>query len=357
MTTTVLIMAGGQGERFWPKSRAKLPKQFLALTDQNKTMLQLTVERILPLVGMENVFVATSRAYAEIVAEQLPALPRSNILCEPVGRNTAPCIALGAAYIQKQYGGDALMFVLPSDHLIQDSGVFLDVLKRAGDFAGNGPRLVTIGIRPDAPETGYGYIEYQKQEGDAQPFAVRRFVEKPDLETAKQYLASGAFLWNSGMFVWKVSTLLDNIRAFLPDISAGLGRIQAAIGTPQEEAVLEREFCRFPSISIDYGVMEKAEGIWVFPGQFGWDDVGSWKAVYRLAEKDGDENVLRGNVVAVNTHHSLVNGREKLIAVVGLDHVIVVDTEDALLICSDTSAKDIKTLLRELKEKEGTAYC
>ena len=351
MRVTALIMAGGRGERFWPMSRTKLPKQFLALTDPIKTMLQLTVERIASLVAIENVFIVTSEAYKEIVEQQLPLLPRSNILCEPVGRSTAPCIGLGAVHILKKFGEDTLMIVLPSDHLIQDSDSYLDVLKRACDFAQHGSNLITIGIQPDRPDTGYGYIQYQKNDHGDQPYSVERFVEKPDLETAKNYLASGNFLWNSGMFIWKASTLLENINEFLPDMYAGLVRIQASIGTGEEAAVLDTVYRGFQTISIDYGIMEKAGYIWVFPGDFGWDDVGSWKAVYRLDEKDAEGNVIQGNVMAVNTHHSLIRGHKKMIAAVGLEELIVIDTEDVLLVCNGKNTEEIKTVLEELREK------
>ena len=351
MKVTALIMAGGHGERFWPMSRTKLPKQFLALTDPVKTMLQLTVERIASLVDIENIFIVTSEVYKEIVEQQLPLLPRSNILCEPVGRSTAPCIGLGAVHVLEKFGDDTLMMVLPSDHLIQDSDSYLDVLKRACDFAQRGSNLITIGIQPDRPETGYGYIRYQKNDHGDQPYSVERFVEKPDLETAKNYLASGDYLWNSGMFIGKVSTLLENIRMFLPDMYAGLAKIQAAIGTGDEAAVMDTVYRGFQTISIDCGVMEKANSIWVFPGDFGWDDVGSWQAIYRLAQKDAEENALQGNVITANTRHSLIHGSKKMIAAVGLEDLIVIDTEDVLLICNGKNTEEIKTVLEKLREK------
>ena len=241
MKKTALIMAGGRGERFWPRSRQSLPKQFLSLTDDKKTMLQLTVERILPLVAMEDIFIVTNRGYRELVRAQLPELPEGNILCEPVGKNTAPCIGLGAVHIAKKYG-DAVMMVLPSDHLIKYTSLFLNTLTDACEVAEQGGNLVTLGIAPDCPETGYGYIKFQPEQTLGRAFAVEKFVEKPDLETAKAYLASEQYLWNSGMFIWKTSTILDNLQAHLPETYAGLCKIREAIGTPVEEQVLEREF-------------------------------------------------------------------------------------------------------------------
>ena len=258
MKKTALIMAGGRGERFWPKSRKRMPKQFLSLTDDGKTMIQLTVERILPLVEMEDIYIVTNRDYLPLVQEQLPDLPFSNILCEPVGRNTAPCIGLGAVHIARKYD-DAVMFVLPSDHLIKYTTIFLNTLSDAAEIAEQGENLVTLGITPDYPETGYGYIKFNPEETLARAFAVDRFVEKPDLETAKEYLATEEYLWNSGMFIWKLSTIVKNLQQYLPETYAGLLKIKHAIGTEEERSVLEQEFEAFRSESIDYGIMEKAQ--------------------------------------------------------------------------------------------------
>jgi len=348
MKKTALIMAGGRGERFWPRSRQSLPKQFLSLTDDKKTMLQLTVERILPLVAMEDIFIVTNRGYRELVRAQLPELPEGNILCEPVGKNTAPCIGLGAVHIAKKYG-DAVMMVLPSDHLIKYTSLFLNTLTDACEVAEQGGNLVTLGIAPDCPETGYGYIKFQPEQTLGRAFAVERFVEKPDLETAKAYLASEQYLWNSGMFIWKTSTILDNLQAHLPETYAGLCKIREAIGTPMEEQVLEREFQGFRAESIDYGVMEKARDIYILSGAFGWDDVGSWLAVSRIKRSNELGNVVEGNVVTVDTRDTIIQGGGKLIAAVGLEDMIVVDSEDALLICEKAHAGDIKKVLENLK--------
>lgn len=348
MKKTALIMAGGRGERFWPKSRKKLPKQFLSLTDDGKTMIQLTVERILPLVNLEDIYIATNRDYKALVQEQLPGIPEENILCEPVGKNTAPCIGLGAVHIQKKYG-DAIMMVLPSDHLIKYTSIFVNTLSDACEVAEQGDNLVTLGITPDSPETGYGYIKFIPDQTVGRAFAVDRFVEKPNLETAKEYVASEQYLWNSGMFIWKVSTILENLKLYLPETFEGLCRIQSAIGTEQQETVLEKEFYDFQSESIDYGVMEKAKNIYILTGAFGWDDVGSWLAVGRIKTSNEFGNVINGNVVTVNTKNTIIQGENKLIAAVGLQDLIVVDTEDALLICDKDSAGDIKKVLENLR--------
>ena len=348
MKTTALIMAGGRGERFWPRSRKSLPKQFLSLTGDGRTMIQLTIERILPLVDIEDIFIATNKDYKELVKKQLPNLPEENILCEPVGRNTAPCIGLGAMHIAKKYE-DALMLVLPSDHLIKHNSVFVSTLREACRIAEENTNLVTIGITPDYPETGYGYIKFNPNESKGQSFAVDRFVEKPNLEVAKEYLATEEYLWNSGMFVWKTSTILKNMELFMKDIYEGLVRIKDSIGTEEQEQVLEKEFTAFRSESVDYGIMEKAENIYTIPGAFGWDDVGSWLAVERIRKSNEFGNVVSGNIITVNSKNCIIEGADKLIAVVGLEDLVVVDSEDATLICAKGATADIKKVLENLK--------
>lgn len=355
MKRTALIMAGGRGERFWPKSRKNLPKQFLSLTDDEKTMIQLTIERILPLVAMEDIYIATNQDYKELVLEQLPDLPEENILCEPVGRNTAPCIGLGAIHISKKYE-DAVMMVLPSDHLIKDQQTFTDVLAEGCILAEKGTNLVTIGITPNYPETGYGYIKFIPEESDGHAYAVDRFVEKPNLELAKEYLATQQYLWNSGMFMWKVSTILSNLKQFMPAIYNGLQVIKASIGTPDADTTLETAFTAFPSESIDYGIMEKAKNIYTLPGSFGWDDVGSWLAVGRIRSSNEQGNVITGNTVTIDTKNCIIEGDKKLIATVGLENLIIVDTEDATLICSKNNAGDIKKVLEALRNLNSNNY-
>lgn len=326
MEKTALIMAGGRGERFWPYSRQNLPKQFISLTADGKTMIQLTVERILPMVKMENIYISTNSAYRQLVYDQLPEIPKENILCEPVARNTAPCIGYGAIHIAKKYG-DAFMIVLPSDHLIKYDGIFLRTLEQACDVAQNGKNLVTIGITPDHPETGYGYIQFDTGLEKNQALRVERFVEKPDLETAKRYIASSNYLWNSGMFIWKVSSILDNIALFMPETHQGLMAIQTAIGTVEQESVLAEIFAQFSSVSIDYGVMEKAKDIFILPGSFGWDDVGSWLAMERIHDTNEHGNVVLGDFVTLDTKNCVLQGAEKFIAIVGVKDLIVVDTK------------------------------
>lgn len=355
MKRTALIMAGGKGERFWPRSRVSLPKQFLSLTDDGKTMIQLTVERISPLVNIEDVYIATNKNYKELVKQQLPGIPEENILCEPVGRNTAPCIGLGAAHVAKKYD-DATMIVLASDHLIKNNEIFTETFTQACEVAEKGENLVTIGITPNYPETGYGYIKYDQNTKEGSAYAVEKFVEKPVLEVAKEYLADGHYLWNSGMFVWKVSTILNNFKKLLPESYAALIKIKESVGTADEETVLNKEFMNLEAESVDYAIMEKADNIYIIPGNFGWDDIGSWLAVGRIKKTDDDNNVVNGNVVTVNTKNCVIEGADKLIATVGLRDMVVVDTKDATLISTKENAGEIKKVLAKLRETGKNQY-
>ena len=350
MKVTAVIMAGGRGERFWPKSRGNYPKQFLSLTKDGETMIQKTVKRLLPMVAMEDVFVVTNVSYAALVKEQLPQLPEENILLEPCARNTAPCIGLAAAVIRKKYG-EAMMLVLPSDHLIRYEEMYVDTLRQAVAVAEKEQTLVTIGITPTYPETGYGYINFERDTDLGMPgvYRVERFVEKPDLDTAKEYLASHRYLWNSGMFVWKTSSILANIQKLMPDIYEGLERIEAAVGTGSYASVLETEYHAFRSESIDFGVMEKAENIYTLPGSFGWDDVGNWLAVERINPTNEYGNYIEGDVITIGTERSTICGGKRLIAAVGIEDLIVVDTDDAVLICAKDSTQDVKKVIENLK--------
>ena len=348
-------MAGGRGERFWPKSRKTLPKQFLSLTGDGKTMIQLTVERILPLVEMDDIYIVTNKDYRQLVREQLPEIPERNILCEPVGRNTAPCIGLGTMHINQKYD-DAVMMVLPSDHLIKQKKLFVDILGQACEIAEEDGNIVTVGITPSYPETGYGYIKFLTEKKKGSAFKVEKFVEKPNMDKAKEYLASGDYLWNSGMFMWKVSTILNKMQTLLPQIYQKLTQIGEAIGTPEEDKVLQEVFPTVESISVDYGILEKTDSIYTLPGDFGWDDVGSWLAVSRVRGTDENNNVLTGNVLAVDTTDCVVEAQEKLIATVGLKNLVVVDTKDAMLICEKEKANDIKKVLETLRNDDRQEY-
>jgi len=352
-----VIMAGGKGARFWPRSRNRLPKHLLDICSE-KTIIQETVARILPLTPPEKILVVTGAAHAEPLIAQLPEIPRENILIEPVGRNTAPCIGLAALVVRRR-SGDDVMAVLPSDHRIGDEETFRRLLSAAADMAATGEYLVTVGIKPTGPETGYGYIEQGQpvaHRGGVEIFRVRSLREKPDLETAKAFIARGGFFWNSGMFIWQASTILKELAASLPDIYAGLGEIDSAVGTPAETEVIAAAYKRFRSISIDYGVMEKTKNSLVIPAEFGWSDVGSWDALWEVSEKDAAGIAARnpGKLIRVNARNSLVHTPRKLVALVDVDDLIIVETDDALLICKRGSSQDVRRVV-ELLETQGKA--
>ena len=351
-------MAGGKGERFWPKSRTNLPKQFLSLTNDGKSMIQHTVERLEGLVELENVYVVTNKLYEDLIVEHIPNLPLENIIIEPEAKNTAPCIGLAAVHIAKK-NPESKMIVLPSDHLIKFNEIFLDTLKLGLEVVEDDENIVTIGITPNYPETGYGYINFKKGVSPHEitnVYEVLRFVEKPDLERAKQYLTSGEYLWNSGMFIWKVSTILKCFEDFLPEIYTGLKEIETTIYTEKYLEILKKVFSEIPSESIDYGIMEKANNIYVIPGNFGWDDVGSWLSLERINNTNQDGNIISGNVVTVKTKNSIIQGSKKLIATIGLEDIIIVDTDDALLICNKDNTQEVKEVIANLKASNKTEY-
>jgi mannose-1-phosphate guanylyltransferase len=352
-----VIMAGGKGTRFWPRSREKMPKHLLDIQSE-KSLVRETVDRIRPLVPPERTLVVTGRSHALELMRLLPEIPAENILIEPVGRNTAPCIGLAALHVQMR-AGDAVMLVLPSDHRIADEAHFLHVLETAAKSAESPGTLVTIGITPTSPATGYGYLEQGLRvatEGNLQICRVKTIREKPDLDTARDFLARGGFVWNSGMFVWKASTILAEIARHLPEINQGLLQIGEALGTDSEEEIIEKTYPRLPSVSIDYGVMEKAENVFVIPADFGWSDLGSWDALWEESPKDENGNVVRGRFIGVDSGDSLVYSPDKLVTIVGVQDIFVVETKDALLICRRDRSQDVRKVVEEIEKKGLTEY-
>ncbi len=351
MKISAVIMAGGKGERFWPMSRSKKPKQFLPLASDSRTMIQQTVDRIRPLVAMEDILVATNDRYCDLTQLQLPDLPMQNILCEPQGKNTAPCIGLAAAVLQKRLG-DCVMVVLSSDHVIVDEQNYLNVLKTAVKVAQQDENIVTVGIEPTYPETGYGYIHFDAaQTVHDGVYSVRKFVEKPNFDTAQQYIKTGEYLWNSGMFVFKVSTIMEQFKRYMPNLYAGLLRIADAVDTIAYQQVLCEQFEGFKPISIDYGVMEHAKNIYAIPGNFGWDDVGSWTAVGRIRDRDENKNAIYGEAMAIDTHDCTIYGGRRMIATMGLEDLVIVDTDDVLMVVKADQAQKIKSFLEALRNK------
>ncbi|MFQ5616451.1 MAG: sugar phosphate nucleotidyltransferase [Anaerolineales bacterium] len=355
-TLYALIMAGGTGSRLWPRSRTTLPKQFLALTG-DLTMLQQAQRRLLPLIPPTRTLIATNQSYVEIVARQLPDLPLENILGEPVGRGTAAAIGLTAIHIRRR-NPHAIMAILTADHLIKKTETFRQVLRAASHVAGE-DWLVTLGIMPGYPETGYGYVERGDMlgmVGEFEGYRVQRFIEKPDRARAEAYLQSGNYAWNSGMFIWKVSRVLDEMAQHMPELYAGLLAIERAIDTPQVGETLASVFPQLPNQTIDYGIMEKAERVAVLPVDLGWNDVGSWSAVYDVLPRDKKNNVVVGRHLSPDTKNSLIYSPQRLVATIGLDDVVIVDTEDVLLVCPRSRSQDVRDLVDLLKSNGESNY-
>lgn len=346
-----VIMAGGQGTRFWPRSRRKRPKQLLDIVG-SESMIRQTVDRLDPLIKPEDLYVVTGKEHVEELIGHIPHVPSENIIAEPIGRNTAPCIGL-AAMMLKKMNPEGVMAVLPADHVILDKEGFLETLRLAGDVAKSGDYIITLGMKPDRPETGYGYIKQGPVVGgQGSVYKVERFVEKPDKETAEGYVKSGEYLWNAGMFVFKVSTILRAIEKYMPDLYIGLLRMEPALGTDSQEKALSEVYGELPSVSIDYGVMEKADNVLVVPSTFGWNDVGSWTAIDDLLPKDEHGVVAHAEHISIDTKDCIVYSPKKLVATIGVRDLIVVETEDALLICDKSRAQDVKKVV-EILEKEG----
>lgn len=356
-----VIIAGGKGTRFWPLSRARRPKQLLKIFSR-KSLIQETVERVAPLCGRRQTLIVTVADQLAALRQELAGLSKKNFLAEPEGKNTAPCIGLAALEAIRR-GGDPVMIVLPADHWVADVEKFRRTLAIAVDLAAETGQLVTIGIRPDYPETGYGYIVKSallgKKRGAA-AFRVARFTEKPDRQAAKRLVRRGS-LWNSGIFVWKARTLLDLLCRYQPDIARGLDAIEKqargrslANAGPALRAVIAREYKKMPNISIDYAVLERAgsEGkVLTLEGDFGWSDVGSWAAVHRMMAKDAHGNAGSGRWLALDAKNSFVHASDRLVVLLGLENAVVVDTADALLVGDLNKSQEVRELVDELKRR------
>jgi mannose-1-phosphate guanylyltransferase len=345
-----VIMAGGVGSRFWPKSRKAFPKQYLHLLG-NETMIQAVANRLLGLMPSDRIMVISTRDQQSHLASQLSWLPSTNLIYEPFGKNTAPCIGLCALHIHRQ-DPNALMIIMPADHLIANTEKFHQVLHSATQVVHEyGDALVTIGIEPTYPATGYGYI----QRGEAirvkkgKAFKVRAFAEKPTLEIAQQFYLSGEFLWNSGIFIWRAETILHYFEELMPELYEGLMAIKKAYDRPDFESVIEKIYKQIRSESIDYGIMEHASKVFVIEGNFGWSDVGSWEEVYNISEKDDAGNVVKGNPILKDVRNSYIEVGDRLVALVGVEDVIVVDTNDAILICKRNQSQDVKWVVEKVK--------
>lgn len=353
----VAIMAGGIGSRFWPMSRQNYPKQFLDILNTGKTMIQWTYDRFTSMVPPENIFVVTTKEYEHIVHEQLPELPMDNILSEPARKNTAPCIAYVSFKIF-QKDPKASLIVAPADHLIVDQQEFMRVCQQALDFVNHINAFITLGMKPTYPNTGYGYIQHEPMEVAPNVNKVKTFTEKPNLELARTFLASGDFLWNAGIFVWQVKNIITAFEKYLPEIFEVFDAEREHFNTIAEHQAIERIYPQCTNISIDFGIMEKAENVYVIPSSFGWSDLGTWNSAYENYEKDLQGNAIAGdNVLLVDTNNSMVHAsHNKLLLLQGLQDFIVVDTEDVLLICKKEKEQEIKDYVAEVKRKKGEKY-
>ena len=351
------IIAGGAGTRLWPRSRQHKPKQFQALYSSN-TLLQETTQRLQPLIKRENIYVIANQSHEKVVKEQLDWLPEGNFVGEPMGKDTAPAVGVIATIIH-HHDPDAVILVSPADHVILKEKSFRRLLEAAEQVAKEGSNIVTIGIKPTAPETGYGYIQMSENHqhiDDIEIHEVISFKEKPDLMTAEEYVSSWYYVWNSGMFIWSVETILQLYRDHAPDIYKLLLRYDNAIGTPNESKVFEDIYEAFPRISVDYAILERAKNIFVIPASIGWSDLGSWTSLRDIKEADEDGNIIVGEHVGIDTHNCLIHSHDRLITTIGLDNMIVVDAGDTVLVLPSGRSQDIKRLLEELKKEGKTGY-
>lgn len=351
--TYVAIMAGGIGSRFWPYSRTAKPKQFLDVLNTGKTLIQLTYERFLNICPKENIYIVTNEEYDTIVKEQLPEISDHQILKEPVRRNTAPCISYVS---QKIYAKDknATIIVSPSDHLVLKEVDFVNIVNKAVDFASKNDVLLTLGIKPSRPDTGYGYIQFDEENQSENTFKVKAFTEKPDLELAKTFLESGDFLWNSGMFIWKASEINRAVDKYLPEVAEAISSCYKDFYTDNESNSIKKAYARCTSISIDYAVMEKADNVYVIPADFGWSDIGTWASLYEIYEKDYLGNAVSGNLVNIyeGSDNMVMAPHNKVVVLNGISDCVIVDTNDVLLITQKSKEQEVKKITADLKGKK-----
>jgi mannose-1-phosphate guanylyltransferase len=361
LTAHAVILAGGRGTRFWPRSRKRTPKQLLNIVGKG-SMLQQTVARLAPLIPAARMWTVTNVEQMAALRKQLPAAARKRVLTEPLGRNTTAAIGLAAIHVRHAAGGDALLAVLPADHYIAQPEKYREIVATALDVTREAGRMVVLGIPPTRPETGFGYVEREGESITAQGapvYAVRRFTEKPQLAVAKEYVASpGNFQWNAGMFFWRVSTFLDALREFLPATYALMGELALHIGKPTYAARLKRVYRQLENISVDYAILERAtqqpgaKRVFVIPAEIGWSDIGSWAAVYELLAKHPGENIIAGAGESLDAEGNFLWSPGKFVAAVGVHGLVVVDTSDALLICPRERAQDVGKVVKALEQRK-----
>lgn len=349
---SAVIMAGGLGTRFWPKSRIDNPKQFLKICE-DITMIQATVRRVSKMLPHEKIYIVTNSEFETRIYNEIPEIPKENVLIEPFRRETAACVGLAAVKLSLADPNE-VMVVLPSDHYIGDETEFLKTLQSAIDLATEKDCLTTLGIRPTRPETGYGYIRIGEKldvNSPKQIFLVKEFTEKPELEQARLLYARNDYFWNSGIFVWKAGVILDQISSFLPHLYQGLMKIKVAMGSSREQEVLKEEYSTFIPISIDYGIMEKAPEVYVVLASFVWDDVGNWAALERIMKSDKDGNIVMGFHIGYDTKNCIISNHNKFVTTLGVENLIIIETEDVILICNKNRAQEVKDLRELIKSK------
>jgi len=355
----IVLMAGGVGSRFWPRSRKELPKQVLNLLGE-RTMLQMTYDRIKPLVTDEKILVITNEDLTGQVQQQLPDLPAENIIAEPFGRNTAPCIGLAGAIIQSRTSEDEAMVVLPADHLIAEDEKFRNTIRAAVEYAQGNECLVTIGVKPSYPETGYGYIQRGQElnvQSGHQIYKVKTFAEKPNMDTAERFLQSGDFLWNSGMFIWSTKLIMEEFAHHEPEMSEGFKEISAVIDTEKMSEALFNVYSKIRSVSIDYAIMEVAEQVCILEADFIWNDLGSWEAAYNISEKDSDGNVVQAaHAQLLDSKNNYIYSTKKLVAAIDIENLVIVETDDTLLICKKDQSQKVKDVVDALRRKKMDHY-
>lgn len=346
-------MAGGVGVRFWPYSRNSKPKQFLDVLGTGKTLIQSTFERFLPICPPENIFVVTHEEHASIVREQLPQLTPGQILTEPMRKNTGACIAYASFKIQ-QLDPEAVIVVSPSDHLILKENMFLDVIRKAADQARTDDKLITLGIKPTRPETGYGYIQYHTEKTFAKK--VKTFTEKPELSLAKKFLESGDFVWNAGIFIWSVKSIIKAIQLHMAEMAEVFEDIKTKLVTAEEKQAISAAYPQCKSISIDYGIMEKASNVYVCLGDFSWSDLGSWASIHEISEKDTDNNVIRANALTYDTRNCIIKGAyNKLIVVQGLNGYLVGEFGNVFIVCEKDKEEQFRRFVSDAKAKPNAS--
>ncbi len=348
-----LLMAGGVGSRFWPVSTQAFPKQFHDMLGTGETLLQKTFNRLAKIVPEDQILILTNTDYNDLVKEQLPNIKQKNIVLEPAMRNTAPCILLSALKVEKE-NPDAVMVVAPSDAWIEDEDSFVEDLQKAFDAAQQEETIVTLGIQPSFPNTGYGYINYDKSD-NAFAKAVKRFTEKPDYPTAKEFVASGEYLWNAGMFIWSVKTVVNSFKSFLPEMYNLLNEGNEVYNLPEEQDFINEAYPKAENISIDFGVMEKHQNVKVVPATFDWNDLGTWGSLYDKMEGDsGKDAVVNARIIATNTSGNIIRtASNKVVVVDGLKDYIIVEKEDVLVIVPKSKEQDIKEIRNEVQSKFG----